>query len=71
MASLAVPSKVIGVAMNSRLLSPEEAEKEREKVRRELGLPICDVIRHGPDELLDAIIAYQHKLFPHLQAKAG
>lgn len=71
MASLAIPSKVIGIAMNSRLLSPEEADKERERVRGELGLPICDVIRHGPDELLDAIIAFQQKLFPHLKAKAS
>ncbi len=71
MASLAMPSKVIGVAMNSRLLTPDDAEAERERVRRELGLPVCDVIRHGPDELVDAIIAYQKKLFPHLAARAG
>ena len=71
MASLAFPSKVIGVAMNSRVLTPEEAEVERERVRKELGVPVCDVIRHGPDELVDAILAYQHKLFPHLKAKAG
>ena len=71
MASLAMPSKVIGVAMNSRTLSPEEAEAERDRVRRELGVPVCDVIRHGPDDLLDAILAYRDKLFPHLAAKAG
>jgi uncharacterized NAD-dependent epimerase/dehydratase family protein len=71
MASLAMPSKVIGVAMNSRLLSPEDAEQERERVRGELGLPVCDVIRHGPDDLVEAIISYRQKLFPHLKAKAG
>jgi uncharacterized NAD-dependent epimerase/dehydratase family protein len=71
MASLAMPSKVIGVAMNSRLLSPEAAEVERDRVRRELGVPVCDVIRHGPDDLLEAILAYREKLFPHLAAKAG
>jgi uncharacterized NAD-dependent epimerase/dehydratase family protein len=71
MASLAMPSKVIGVAMNSRTLSPDAAEAERDRVRRELGLPVCDVIRHGPDELVDAILAYRQKLFPHLAAKAG
>jgi uncharacterized NAD-dependent epimerase/dehydratase family protein len=70
MASFAMPSKVIGVAMNSRLLKPEEAEAEREKVRRELGVPVCDVIRHGPGDLVDAILALQRQLFPHL-AKAG
>ena len=71
MASLAMPSKVIGVAMNSRLLSSEEAEAERERVRRELGVPVCDVIRHGPDDLVEAILADRQKLFPHLAAKAG
>lgn len=71
MASLSMPSKVIGIAMNSRLLTPADAEAERERVRRELGLPVCDVIRHGPDELVDAILVYQKKLFPHLAAKVS
>lgn len=70
-ASLAMPSRVIGVAMNSRLLSEEETERERERVRRELGLPVCDVIRHGPGELVDAVLGLQQELFPHLTAKAG
>ncbi|HEX5472554.1 MAG TPA: DUF1611 domain-containing protein [Lacipirellulaceae bacterium] len=70
MASFAMPSRVIGVAMNSRLLNADEAETERERVRRELGVPVCDVIRHGPGELVDAILALQQELFPHL-AKAG
>jgi uncharacterized NAD-dependent epimerase/dehydratase family protein len=56
MANLMSPSKVIGVAMNSRKLTEEAAERERERVRRELGLPVCDVIRHGPDELVQAIL---------------
>ena len=55
MADLMSPSQVIGVAMNSRNLSAEEAERERECVRSELGLPVCDVIRHGPEELVQAI----------------
>ncbi len=64
MASLAMPSKVIGVAMNSRLCTPQEAEAERERVRRELGVPVCDVIRHGPGDLVDAILALRQQLFP-------
>ena len=55
MASLMVPSKVIGIAMNSRKTPADETEREREKIRNEFGLPVCDVIRHGPDELLQAI----------------
>ncbi len=70
MASFAGGGKVIGVAMNSRLLKADEAEAERERVRRELGVPVCDVIRHGPDDLADAILKLRQKLFPHL-AKAG
>jgi uncharacterized NAD-dependent epimerase/dehydratase family protein len=72
MGQLANPQcRVIGVAMNSRLLGPDEAEAERERVRRELGLPVCDVIRHGPGDMVDAVLALRQELFPHLQAKAG
>jgi len=55
-ASIMLPSKVIGIAMNSRMLTDAAAEEERERVRQELGLPICDVIRHGPDELVEAVL---------------
>ncbi len=55
MASLFQPCKVIGVAMNSRRVSSDEAEQERERVRSELGLPVCDIFRHGPQDLLDAV----------------
>lgn len=62
MANLMGPSKVIGVAMNSSFVSEEEAASEREKVRSELGLPVCDVIRHGTDELVQAIQAMSPEL---------
>jgi len=55
MANLMSPSQVIGVAMNSRNLSEEETEQERDHIRSELGLPVCDVIRHGPAELVEAV----------------
>lgn len=71
MASLAMPSRVIGIAMNSRLLNTDDAEAERRRVRDEFGLPVCDVVRHGSGELVEAVLALQHKLFPHLAAKAG
>lgn len=57
MANLMGPSKVIGVAMNSSFVSEAEADAERERVHKELGLPVCDVIRHGPEELLQAVQA--------------
>jgi uncharacterized NAD-dependent epimerase/dehydratase family protein len=62
MANLMGPSKVIGVAMNSRRLNDEQAEEEREKVRAELGMPVCDVIRHGSDDLVEAILAMRPQL---------
>ncbi len=55
MANLMVPSKVIGIAMNSRKATEEDSEREREKLRSEFGLPVCDVIRHGTDELVQTI----------------
>ena len=62
-AALMMPSKVIGIAMNSRLLSAEDAETERARVREEFGLPVCDVFRHGSDELLNAVLELRADLF--------
>ena len=56
MASVSQPCKVIGIGMNSRKVSAEEADRERERMRSEFGLPVCDVFRHGPDELVDAVL---------------
>lgn len=41
------PSRVVAVAMNSRRMTPEAADAERERVEAELRLPVCDVFRHG------------------------
>lgn len=62
MANLISPSKVIGVAINSRRLNSEQAAAERERVRSELGLPACDVLRDGPDELVQAILSMRPEL---------
>jgi uncharacterized NAD-dependent epimerase/dehydratase family protein len=58
------PCPVIGIAMNSRRLSAAEVEEERRRVRDELGVPVCDVLRHGPEQLVDAVLGLQ-------QARAG
>jgi uncharacterized NAD-dependent epimerase/dehydratase family protein len=63
MAAIMQPAPVIGIGLNSRLLSPEDAERERERVRQELGVPVCDVFRHGPDELVDAVLKLRAELF--------
>ncbi len=57
LASLRNPCRVIGIAMNGRKLSADEAAVERERVSAELGLPACDVYRDGADVLADAVLA--------------
>ncbi len=59
MASFVGGGKVIGVAINSRLMGPSEAAAERRRVSQALGLPACDPIRDGCDELVAAVEALQ------------
>jgi uncharacterized NAD-dependent epimerase/dehydratase family protein len=54
MANVMHPCRAIGVAMNSRTLSPDQAEAERRRAAAELDLPVCDVFRDGPGVLVDA-----------------
>lgn len=63
MGSLQTPCKVIGFGVNTRKMSDKEAQAERERVRGEFGLPACDVIRDGADELVEAVLDYQNQLF--------
>ena len=62
MANVMHPCRVIGVAMNSRRSTPAAADEERERVRNELGLPVCDVFRHGAQDLADAVLKLQKEL---------
>jgi len=62
MANLMFPSQVIGIAMNTRRVSAAEAAAERERMRAEFGLPVCDVIRDGPQELVEAVAALRSEL---------
>ncbi len=50
------PCPVIGIAMNSRLLTKAEAETERKEMQRLFGLPVCDVFRHGAEPLVEAVL---------------
>ena len=54
--------RVIGVSINGSEFSNAEVAAEREKVRNELGLPVCDPIRHGPDELVEAVLDLKREL---------
>lgn len=58
MANLHQKCEVIGIGINSRRVSSEEAFLERARVKAEFGLPACDVLRDGPDELVDAVINF-------------
>jgi uncharacterized NAD-dependent epimerase/dehydratase family protein len=58
MANIHQPCKVIGIAINSRRVDAAAAAAERERVKAEFGLPAGDVLRDGPDELVDAVIAF-------------
>ncbi len=64
LASDRYPSEVIGIAMNGKNLTAEEAEIEKRDVSARFGLPICDVYRDGPDVLVDAVLSLQKRLFP-------
>lgn len=54
MASVMHPCKVIGVGINGRKFSDSEVAAEQKRVESELGLPACDILRHGPKKLLEA-----------------
>ncbi|MBM3840563.1 MAG: DUF1611 domain-containing protein [Verrucomicrobia bacterium] len=62
MANLMHPCRVIGVAVNGRKYSDTEVAQECEKVRREMGLPVCDVLRHGSNDLVKAILELKKQL---------
>jgi uncharacterized NAD-dependent epimerase/dehydratase family protein len=60
MASFVGGGRVIGVAINSRLLGPADAAAERRRVAAALGLPACDPIRDGCGDLVAAVEALKN-----------
>jgi uncharacterized NAD-dependent epimerase/dehydratase family protein len=59
MAGIFGPCPVIGVSMNSRRVDAQTAAAERDRVRGEFGLPVCDVIRDGPDALVETVVQFK------------
>jgi uncharacterized NAD-dependent epimerase/dehydratase family protein len=59
MANLMNPCRVIGIVMNSRRISAAEADVERNRVEQQMGLPCCDVFRHGVEPLVAAVLRRQ------------
>lgn len=58
------PCRVVGVAVNGQHFPADEVADECQRVERQLGLPTCDVIRQGPEKLVDAVIQLKRRLNP-------
>ncbi|MFC1558348.1 DUF1611 domain-containing protein [candidate division KSB1 bacterium] len=52
------PTKIVGIALDTSLVSKEEADKDIKLYDLELNLPVTDCIRYGPEKLVDAIKTY-------------
>ena len=48
--------RVRAIALNTALLSPDQAEAARRAVEVECGLICCDPVRHGGESLLEALL---------------
>ena len=58
------PARTVGIALNTRNLSDEQARSEIERARKETALPADDVVRYGPDALYAGIAPQFHKEAP-------
>ena len=54
-ANIMHPCRVIGVAVNGIKFFDAEVDAECTRVEDELHLPACDVLRHGPGKLVEAV----------------
>ena len=61
-ANLRHPCRFIGVAVNTRNLTAEEADAEIRQAEAAFGLPACDVFRDGADKLVQACVVLQGEL---------
>lgn len=61
-ANIMHPCRVIGVAVNGQKFGDDIVAAECERVSRQLGLPACDVIRHGPEKLVEAVVGMRREV---------
>ncbi len=61
-ANLRHPCRIIGIGINTRTLTAEQAEAEILRAEATYGLPACDVYRNGADKLVQASIALRDHL---------
>ncbi len=52
-------AKVIGIALNTRDLSPTEADAAIAATQQETGLPVTDPVRYGGDVLANAVLGFR------------
>jgi uncharacterized NAD-dependent epimerase/dehydratase family protein len=64
-AQLVHPAPVMGIAMNGRQIAVADAEHEKARIRDEFRLPVCDVFRDGPGELVAAVLAFRDQVRAH------
>jgi uncharacterized NAD-dependent epimerase/dehydratase family protein len=55
MANLMHPCRILGIFVNGRCFPADEVAAECERTERRFGLPTCDVIRQGPEKLVEAV----------------
>ena len=51
------PARVAAIALNTKLLDDAGAQRAIEETEALKGLVTDDVVRNGPDRLLDAVLA--------------
>ena len=61
-ANLRHPCKIIGIAINTRMMSDDEATLEITRAEDTFGLPACDVYRTGATKLVQACINLREEL---------
>ncbi|MFW6154603.1 MAG: DUF1611 domain-containing protein [Planctomycetota bacterium] len=56
------PCRVIAIGANTMGFSDAEARAECQRVEAELGLPAVDIVRDGPERLIEAVAALKREL---------
>jgi uncharacterized NAD-dependent epimerase/dehydratase family protein len=57
LANVIAPSRVVALAVNASKLTAAEADAEVRRARERYGLPAADVLRHGSEAIVEAVLA--------------
>lgn len=61
-ANIMHPCRVVGVSVNGRNYNDAEVAEECRRVEDEFDVPACDLFRHGPDKLVDAVLKLREEV---------